>query len=143
MARMSTPILLLGSIRRSKEHTSELQSLMSTLLPDTTLFRSLVGIGYQRASGSLSTGGSLLHLAAWSDSRSVALFLLQQGADPNDSSGTGATPLMVAAMEGRWHMVELLLEHGADVNAHTPDRLHTALSYSMIDRKSTRLNSSH
>src|SRR3546814_20662451 len=41
---------------------------------------------------------------------------------------------MVAAMEGRWHMVELLLEHGADVNAHTPDRLHTALSYSMICR---------
>src|SRR3546814_17883740 len=79
-----------------------------TLFPYTTLFRS--------------------------DSRSVALFLLQQGADPNDSSGTGATTLMVAAMEGRWHMVELLLEHGADVNAHTPDRLHTALRYSMIRR---------
>src|SRR3546814_20273030 len=68
----------------------------------------LVGIGYPLTSRSLSTGGSLLHLAAWSDSRSVALFLLQQGADTNDSSGTGATPLMVAAMDGRWHMVELL-----------------------------------
>src|SRR3546814_1130992 len=57
----------------------------------------LVGIGYPLTSRSLSTGGSLLHLAAWSDSRSVALFLLQQGADPNDSSGTGAPPHMVAA----------------------------------------------
>lgn len=94
----------------------------------------LVGIGYPLTSRSLSTGGSLLHLAAWSDSRNVALFLLQQGADPNDSSGTGATPLMVAAMEGRRHMVELLLEHGAEVNAHSPDRVHTALSYSMICR---------
>src|SRR3546814_5863437 len=47
----------------------------------------LVGIGYPLTSRSLSTGGSLLHLAAWSDSRSVALFLLQQGADPNDKIG--------------------------------------------------------
>src|SRR3546814_8904411 len=94
----------------------------------------LVGIGYPLTSRSLSTGGSLLHLAAWSDSRSVALFLLQQGADTNDSSGTGSTPLMVEAIEGRLHMVALLLEHGQDVNANHPDRLHTSLGSSTLCR---------
>src|SRR3546814_17451171 len=52
---------------------------------------SLVGIGYPLTSRSLRTGGRLLHLAAWSDSRHVALIWLPQAPDPNHRIFTGDT----------------------------------------------------
>jgi ankyrin repeat protein len=43
--------------------------------------------------------------------------LLARGADTNTSDGYGKTPLHMAVMDGDDEMAELLLKHGADVNA--------------------------
>jgi hypothetical protein len=46
-------------------------------------------------------------------------------------NSSGMTPLMIAAMDGSEDLVRLLLDHGADVNAKTPDGL-TALSWAKL-----------
>jgi len=52
---------------------------------------------------------------------------LFQGADPNvKDSAFGLTPLMIASSKGHIEVVELLKEHGADVNAKDNEGL-TAL----------------
>jgi uncharacterized protein len=43
--------------------------------------------------------------------------LLDHGADPKLTTKDGATPLHNAAIEGHAPIVEMLLEHGADINA--------------------------
>jgi ankyrin repeat protein len=70
-------------------------------------------------------GGSLLLYAteAMSDNgqHEVAELLLDRGADINDSSNRGFTPLMIACVDGRKEMVELFLDRGADVDAENDD----------------------
>jgi ankyrin repeat protein len=48
----------------------------------------------------------------------IARFLLEAGADPDRVDSFGKTPLMCAAIYGFAGIVNLLFEHGADLEAH-------------------------
>ena len=52
-----------------------------------------------------------------SDHETLAIFLLEQGADPNVPDSIGRTPLHAAVETGRVDLVRALLTHGADPNA--------------------------
>lgn len=65
----------------------------------------------------LTEQGTPLSAAVSGQQDDVALFLLQQGAEPDRAGANGRTPLMLAAASGQRRMVSLLLAAGADVNA--------------------------
>lgn len=58
-----------------------------------------------------------LHSAVAGNHYAVAAKLIEAGANVNAIQADGFTPLMGAAQNGNLQMVELLLAHGADVNA--------------------------
>ncbi len=86
----------------------------------------------------LSTGATPLYLAVLNNDTEVIEALLEAGADPN-IVGMGATPFLLAAgvnpfggrggggSGGNTELLDLLIEHGADVNA----RVTGTLTYSM------------
>ena len=55
--------------------------------------------------------------------------LLQQGSDVNAIDAFGRTPLMLAAMGNSQELINLLLEHGADINAKDASTGKTALQF--------------
>lgn len=57
--------------------------------------------------------GGALHDTVRSGGMSVAVKLLEQGANLNGLDEDGETPLTAAALAGRQEMVKLLLDHGA------------------------------
>jgi ankyrin repeat protein len=66
--------------------------------------------------------------------------LLQEGADPNQQTKSGQTPLIWAAMTKRLGIVKILISFGADVNAHGKNKrtaLHDACQniFSQADRE--------
>lgn len=65
----------------------------------------------------LTENGTPLAAAVTGQRDDVALYLLQQGVDPDRAGPDGFTPLMRAAASGQRRMVSLLLAAGADVNA--------------------------
>lgn len=61
----------------------------------------------------------LLRAASWGDVVELEE-LLELGADPSfQTDNLGATPLMYAAIKGDQPMVEVLLQHGAELDART------------------------
>ncbi len=58
-----------------------------------------------------------LHSAVAGNHYAVAAKLIEAGANANAVQADGFTPLMGAAQNGNAQMVQLLLDHGADVNA--------------------------
>ena len=92
-----------------------------------------------------SPGRSLreeLFEAIEADNAETLLRLLKAGVHFNARNDEGETALYAAAEQGRLALVQLLLTHKADVMARTSNG-ETALHAAAIDRKSTRLNSSH
>ena len=63
-----------------------------------------------------ASGTSALVIAAHSGHGPLGIFLLEQGADPN-AAGAGYTALHAAVLRSQVELVEVLLEHGADLNA--------------------------
>jgi ankyrin repeat protein len=61
-------------------------------------------------------GWSGLHWALVREVAAVISLLLNSGASPNLSTGTGRTPLVIALRSGQADAVKLLLEAGADPN---------------------------
>lgn len=47
--------------------------------------------------------------------------ILSQGVNPNWPSSNGTTPLMVAALNNRRSVIEVLVSKGSNVDAQTPD----------------------
>jgi len=62
-------------------------------------------------------GATALHWAARLDDLTMAEALLKADASANVANRVGATPLLLAALNGSSNMIALLLEHGADANA--------------------------
>lgn len=62
-------------------------------------------------------GATLLHDAVQQKHLSVAVYLLDAGADINAVSDGGVTPLHMAAMNGDIEMIRLLLRRGANIHA--------------------------
>ncbi len=79
-------------------------------------------------------GVTPLALASTNGNAAIVRHLLEAGADPDVASETGVTPLMQAARVGGVGAVQALLEFEADVNAHTGDRLQTALMWAAAQR---------
>ena len=61
-------------------------------------------------------GWGALHHAAQGTSVEVALLLLERGADPEARTDICATPLHIAAFNGRLALCKLLLMHGAELH---------------------------
>jgi ankyrin repeat protein len=63
-------------------------------------------------------GWSLLHYATWEGNADMTKMLLEKGANPNNVEREyGQTPLHRAALRSRKTVAEMLLDHGANVNA--------------------------
>lgn len=76
----------------------------------------------------ISDGRNAFHLAVTDGRTSVAAYLLELGFDPNIPGGSGYTPLMVAAEHNYYELAQLLIQHGADVNAvHTGPGIYIGL----------------
>ncbi|MBN2147587.1 MAG: ankyrin repeat domain-containing protein [Anaerolineales bacterium] len=68
------------------------------------------------------------HLAVTHGHLPVIEYLLDLGCDPNEPGGSGYTPLMVAAENNSYALAQLLIQHGADVNAvHTGQGMYIGL----------------
>ncbi|XP_045212342.2 uncharacterized protein LOC123563552 [Mercenaria mercenaria] len=67
---------------------------------------------------------SALHTAVMKGRADICRLMLQHGADPNERTDEGATPIMFACstpeLKERREIVQLLLDCGADINAHSP-----------------------
>jgi hypothetical protein len=72
------------------------------------------------AKGTIISGQTPLHLAAWAGSKEITDLLLADKADVDARDSGGLTPLHVAARNGREDVAATLLAHGADINALTP-----------------------
>lgn len=69
-----------------------------------------------------------------SDDARIVSMLLKAGADPNKPGEYGRTPLQVAALGGHLAVAQVLLDHGADINAGSSWRIGgTALHYAAED----------
>ena len=62
------------------------------------------------------SGATALHLAAAHDELETAISLLASGADTNKRDRWGRTPLFQAIVSASPHLVDILLEFGADPN---------------------------
>lgn len=69
-----------------------------------------------------SPGSESLVNAARSDDPAALGDLLARGGDANARNRDGEPLLLVAQLAGQWDNVKLLVEHGADVNAHPDGR---------------------
>lgn len=67
-----------------------------------------------------SDGSTALHCATWRGHQAMVVFLLSAEADVNSHNKNehyGTTPLHAAAHANQAKIAEMLIEHGADVNA--------------------------
>lgn len=68
-----------------------------------------------------------IHYAIYHHREAALTHFLRTGGSPNDVTGTGQPPLCVAVSNGNIEIIRILLEAGADVDAHTRDGGETAL----------------
>ncbi|EAY08869.1 hypothetical protein TVAG_051040 [Trichomonas vaginalis G3] len=61
-------------------------------------------------------GENLIHTAVYHNRKAFIKKLIELGLDPNKASDSGETPLFIAAAQGYWNIVQLLLQYDVDVN---------------------------
>jgi ankyrin repeat protein len=74
-------------------------------------------------------------MASQAGDAGVMRILLDAGADPKTATGSGTTPLMLAAAAGKIDAVTLLLGRGADVHARESARQETALMFATANNR--------
>ena len=74
------------------------------------------------------TGNTLLHQAALESKEAAAVFLVHNGALPNQKNTDGEAPIHIASTNGLHVLVEKLLQNGADPNLQTALKLKPALA---------------
>lgn len=97
---------------------------------DSLLLRKLLAEGIDPSSLS-SSGMPLLHYAAWQCRLGPTATLIELGADVQREYQGWGKPLKMAICGHCWDSVKLLLENGADINAHDSEDasfLHEAIS---------------
>ncbi|ODQ53028.1 ankyrin [Saitoella complicata NRRL Y-17804] len=83
------------------------------------------------------TSSRSLHYAAKSGPPTHLHALLQKGKRVDERDTSGYTPLLHAARSGHIDVISVLVEAGADVNAHTPEMRSTVLHRLSIHRDAT------
>ncbi|XP_062067444.1 2-5A-dependent ribonuclease isoform X2 [Lepus europaeus] len=93
------------------------RSLMAAVAAeDVARIRELLGRGAHVNFQEPEWGWSPLHSAVQRDRPDIVELLLQHGADPGLRKRNGATPLIVAGLEGNVRVLQMLLERGAAVD---------------------------
>ena len=59
---------------------------------------------------------SALHFATHDAKTDILTFLIQCGSDINARNHFGLTPLLAAAVKGHANVVQLLIDHGSDID---------------------------
>ncbi|XP_028400515.1 rabankyrin-5-like isoform X2 [Dendronephthya gigantea] len=85
----------------------------------------------------ISSGDSLLHLAAAQSRQNAGLFLASHGAEPNVTNKLGETPLHSACRSGLINLVSKLLHCGANPNIQTSET--EELKKKSVERRRVRL----
>jgi ankyrin repeat protein len=93
----------------------------------TLLHQTGVGANDSYVYAGIQPGSPLILISTFEDT-SAARALLDAGAKPDESDGDGLTALQWATLANKTAMVQLLIEHGADVN-HVDKRGMTPLLY--------------
>ena len=79
-----------------------------------------------------TTPAEQLHAAVRTGKLEEVARLLAQGTDPNARDSRGSTPLLDAAWAGNAEICQLLIQHGADVNAQHREAGSTPLQYAVL-----------
>lgn len=77
------------------------------------------GVVFDDVNALNADGDNALHWAVRRDDQEVARLLIECGINVNQYGDLGRTPLHEACSWGHGEMVRLLVEHGADLHAHT------------------------
>jgi len=111
--------------------TSTLKRKGSTLQTSVEVFRCKFGKPARVAEGDKSFLPSKdwtpLYYAIYHQREAALTHFLRTGGSPNDVTGVGQPPLCVAVSNGNIGIIRILLEAGADIDAHTRDGGETAL----------------
>ncbi len=87
---------------------------------DVAALKELVSNGASLAAGCDQFGNTPLVAAAMRGRTEMAAYLLDNGADPNETSHNGQSPLAVSMIAGSSDLIELLLARGADAKGVDP-----------------------
>lgn len=108
-----------GRYRGDREHGTPLLAALAAGRAPTAHFLIDAGSDATAVDANRTT---TLHFAAEKDCLPLLQRLVEEkGADVNGADATGVTPLHVAALNGRTHIVAYLLTHGADMHARSAD----------------------
>ncbi|GJM27354.1 MAG: hypothetical protein DHS20C16_37690 [Phycisphaerae bacterium] len=126
--------------RESPGYQYEVAAEISSLGPDKThWFRRYYRERKLSPDGLSTKGVSLLRRVSGADNPEAVEYLLNQGGDPNLRDSTDHTPLFQAAVHGNVKIVEILIDHGANVdpicNGMTPLQIAAASGHiAVIER---------
>lgn len=114
MGRTDVLNALLGDAQLLQEHADELQKAAARAAGEERLDALKLLLDRGISVNSLMDGTTLLNMAVAHDKKKAVVELLTRGANVNQPDVEGTTPLMHAVMNSNPHMVELLLQYGAD-----------------------------
>ncbi|WP_257294942.1 ankyrin repeat domain-containing protein [Endozoicomonas sp. YOMI1] len=93
----------------------------------TPLIPFMVNAGFNINADCDGRGGTMLAHAAKKQNWELVEFLLAKGANPDDQIGDNGTALHLAVRLGRPDIIDMLMKHGADINARDKYKRRTVL----------------